>query len=285
MKLIWILLTLSILSSDPSEIARNNRIKKKASTAFQNGQYDVAAQNYALLYDSLGVDDPAIGLNLAHSYYAMQDTANAKLAYQNVAASDDKKLKSIAYQQLGVMSKKPKSLQESLQYLKAALKADPMNEGARYDYEVVKKMIEEQKKQDQNKDDQNKDDKNKEDQNKDQDQKNKDKQDQQNQDQNKDQQKEDEQSKDQEQQNQDEQKQDKEGEEKKDQQKEGEEEQNEDEQEQQANPDTKQKLEEMNISEEKAKMILEAMRNNEIQYIQQQKRKASKPQDSGKPDW
>ena len=32
------------------------------------------------------------------------------------------------------------------------------------------------------------------------------------------------------------------------------------------------KLKEMNISEEKARMILEAMRNSEIQYIQQNKR-------------
>jgi hypothetical protein len=41
----------------------------------------------------------------------------------------------------------------------------------------------------------------------------------------------------------------------------------------------------MNISEEKARMILEAMKNNEIQYIQQQKRKATEQPDSGKPDW
>ena len=32
-------------------------------------------------------------------------------------------------------------------------------------------------------------------------------------------------------------------------------------------------------------MILEAMRNGEIQYIQQQIRKAKEKQDKGKPDW
>ncbi|MDH5610039.1 MAG: hypothetical protein OEY56_11225 [Cyclobacteriaceae bacterium] len=48
---------------------------------------------------------------------------------------------------------------------------------------------------------------------------------------------------------------------------------------------TRQKLEEMNISEEKAEMILEAMKNSEIQYLQQQKRKAGKRPQSGKPDW
>jgi hypothetical protein len=46
-----------------------------------------------------------------------------------------------------------------------------------------------------------------------------------------------------------------------------------------------QQLEDMKISEEMAKKILEAMRNNEIQYLQQQRRKPTKPRDSGKPDW
>ena len=45
------------------------------------------------------------------------------------------------------------------------------------------------------------------------------------------------------------------------------------------------KLKEMNISEEKAQMILEAMRNNEMQYIQQNRRKPQKPRDRTKPDW
>ena len=45
------------------------------------------------------------------------------------------------------------------------------------------------------------------------------------------------------------------------------------------------KLEELNLTEEKARMILEAMKNNEIQYIQQNKRKATNKPDSNKPDW
>jgi hypothetical protein len=45
------------------------------------------------------------------------------------------------------------------------------------------------------------------------------------------------------------------------------------------------RLEEMNLTEEKARMILEAMKNNEIQYIQQNKRKPTKRPDSNKPDW
>lgn len=45
------------------------------------------------------------------------------------------------------------------------------------------------------------------------------------------------------------------------------------------------KLEQLDLTEEKARMILEALKNNEIQYIQQNKRKPSKRPDNNKPDW
>lgn len=50
-------------------------------------------------------------------------------------------------------------------------------------------------------------------------------------------------------------------------------------------PSVSEKLQQMKISEEKAKMLLEAMKNQEVQYLQQNKRKATKPKDKGKPDW
>lgn len=313
MKQLFVMLMI-LLATDPSEIAMHNRLKGKARQAYENKDYKTAARNYSQLYDTLGMTDPAIGLNLAHSYYAMGDTANARLKYQAVAASDNPKLKSIAYQQLGVMTKKPETLNESLNYLKSALKADPSNEAARYNYEVVKKQIEDQKNnQDQNKNDQNQQnqdqqqdkDQNKQDQNKQDQDQNKEGGDQDKQgDQNKDEQNKDQQNKDQK----DQKDQGKEGDQQKkeDQQKgdqkdkKGEKDQQQDQQPQQGdkskedqnqkdqqspNLSTKQKLEQMNISEEKAKMILDAMKNNEIQYIQQQQRKATKSQDSSKPDW
>lgn len=50
-------------------------------------------------------------------------------------------------------------------------------------------------------------------------------------------------------------------------------------------PSPSDKMQEMNISEEKAKMILEALKNSEIQYIQQNRRKPTKRKESDKPDW
>ncbi|HLT79851.1 MAG TPA: hypothetical protein VKZ86_02415 [Cyclobacteriaceae bacterium] len=50
-------------------------------------------------------------------------------------------------------------------------------------------------------------------------------------------------------------------------------------------PAPSQRLEELKMSEEKARMILEAMKNQEMQYLQQKKRKATQPRDRTKPDW
>ncbi len=44
-------------------------------------------------------------------------------------------------------------------------------------------------------------------------------------------------------------------------------------------------FEEKEISKEMAEMILQAMRNKELQYLQQLKRKPQKPVDKDKPDW
>lgn len=264
----YLVLALLFIAPDPREISRVNNLKEEAGEAFNAGDFEAAISKYSTLYDTLGVDEPEIGLNLAHSYYALGDSSNAKAYYQKVTTGNDTGLNSIAYQQLGVMAKAPSTLQQSLAYFKSALKADPTNEEARYNYEVVKKLLEEQQKQNQ---DQQKDDQNKEQENKDQ-------------------QKEDQKNQEGEKSKEEQESEKQEGEKSEEEQKEqkeqdGEESEQEQQDQQNQEMNTRKKLEEMNISEEKAQMILEAMKNNEIQYIQQQKRKATKRPDSGKPDW
>ncbi len=264
MRLILIVI-LALLTNDPREIAKVNALKKEAEEAFLNGNYELAINKYKTLYDSLGIDEDEIKLNLAHAYYNLSDTGAARLNYNNVSTSSNSKLKSIAYQQLGVMSKEAGKLEESLQQLKSAIKTDPTNQEARYNYEVVKKLLEEQQQdQQQQQDQENQEGEDEQEQNQDQ------------------QQQENQENQDQEGEQQEQEQQEQEGEKEENQeQKEGEEQQEEKSQEEM----TKEKLQEMNISEEKAKMILEAMKNNEIQYLQQQKRKATERPPSGKPDW
>lgn len=261
------ILLLALFTNDPRDIAKINALKKEAEKAYLEGDYQMALEKYTTLYDSLGVSEDEIKLNLAHSYYNLDDTANAKTNYNTLSASANNKLKSIAYQQLGVISKDAGKLDVSLQQLKSAIKADPTNRAARYDYEVVKKLLEEQEKQEQEQEEQ-------EDQEQEGDEENEEQQDQESEE---DQEKKDEEGEEKESDKEEE------GEEKEQEQKDGEE--KEEETEKSKEEMTKEKLKEMNISEEKAEMILEAMKNNEIQYLQQQKRKATERPPSDKPDW
>ena len=265
---------LLLISTDPRQIAKINSLKKEAAKEFSAGNYESAIKTYQLL-DSMGVDDPALKLNLAHAYYNLKDTTGAISNYQSVLTASDKKLRSIAYQQLGVMKKETKKYEESLQDLKSSLKADPTNEGARFDYELVKKLLKEQLEQEQDQSDENQDQENEEEQENEENQE----QEQENQD-NKEGEKNEEEGEEGEEQESD---QEQEGEKKEEENKDGEEQ----EADQEPTPEEQmqEKLEEMNISPEKAQMILEAMRNNEVQYLQQQKRKATKRPPSGKPDW
>lgn len=287
MKLVMLILLLMV---DPVKIGKVNALKDQAKKAFQTGDFKSAVSHYRTLTDSLSVTEDEINLNLAHAYFQLNDTVAAQQAYQTALRTTNKKYQSIARQQLGTLLNRQGKFEEALAEYKESLKADPQNEEARYNYELLKKKLDEQKKQEQkqNQDQQKKD---QQDQQKNDQQKN----DQQNKDQQKkEQEKKEQEKKDQQQkdQQQDQQKKEQEQKEKQDQQKKDGE-QKEDKQQKPSEqkdkkelpPSVKEKLEEMKISEQKARMILEAMKNQEIQYLQQNKRKAAKPTDKNKPDW
>ncbi|MDH5474761.1 MAG: tetratricopeptide repeat protein [Cyclobacteriaceae bacterium] len=282
-----ILLIIGTGYNDIDKIAKANKLKKEAKEAFQSGDFTTAITNYTYLLDSMKLDDDKIRLNLANAYYQSKDSVNAQSSYSNLTSSNNKLVQSTAHQQLGVIQNQQKKYKEALQSFKNALKSDPTNEDARYNYEMLKKLIKEQEEQQKEDQDQNKE--NKDEEKKEQDQENKE------------QEKEDQEQKDEEQQQKDqeekegdsdeekenqEEKKGEEGDEKEEEPKEGEQEEDQEEKkDEQEMPEQSENMKEMKISEEKAKMILEAMKNNEIQYFQQNKRKPTKRKDSGKPDW
>ena len=276
MKLIIIIFLFINPLSDLDKIARINKAKKEAERAYLAKDYSLANAKYLYLKDSLGVTDDKLLLNLANTQYLLKDSANALNSYSTLKDSPDREISSIAYQQLGTMQFNSKKYKEALNQYKSALKENPGNDDARYNYELLKKLVKEQEEQQK----QNKD-KNKE-QNKDQ--KDQEKQDQQ-QEQNKEDQENQDQEEQQDQEKQDQQEKDKEQEKQEQEEENPDEEKQEEEQESKPNPIDEEKLKEMKISKEKAKLILEAMKNNEIQYIQQNKRKAKKKKDPTKPDW
>jgi Ca-activated chloride channel family protein len=276
------LIFLLLAAIDPGKIGQVNTVKSEAKKAYLAGDYKTAIEKYRYLTDSLGVNEEEVTMNLANAYFETKDSLNAPSLYQSLTRSTNLKTRSLASQQLGVAANRQGKFEEALNHFKQSLKADPSNDDARYNFEMVKKKLAEKKKQEEQ-------DKQNQDQKKDQDKENKE-----DQKDKKDEKKDQKDKKDQE--NKD--KKDKEDQEKKDQENKEEKEKKDKEQkekedkEQKENKDKKdippsvsEKLKNMQMSEEKAKMILEAMKNQEIQYLQQNKRKATKPKDKGKPDW
>ena len=228
MKII-ILLYLIVSTND---VAKINKLKKEAERYFFEKNYELAINKYSYLLDSMNIKDDKVQLNLSHSYLLNNDTIKAIDGYNLLSSSKNNKIKSIAYQQLGVISDKHNKLEESLELFKNSIKANSLNTESKYNYELVTKRIKEQQnKEQQNKEQQNKEQQNKEQQNKEQQNKKKEK--------NKN----------------------------------------------EVEKSIEEKLKEINLSKEKAEMILEALKNNEVQYLQQLKRKTSKKVDKSKPDW
>lgn len=294
MKAWAVVLVVLITLPDPTRISKINTLKAEAKKAYLKNDYKTAVAKYRYLVDSMKVQEDEVLLNLASAYYNLKDTTNALSQYQSLTASPKNQLRSKAQQQLGVIADQQGKHEEALTHFKEAIKSDLSNQEARYNYELLKKKLDEKKKQDQKKQDpQNKD---KDQQKKDQDKKDQDKQDQQKKDQEQkdkekkeqeEKQKQEQQKKDQEKKDQEKKDQEKKDQEKKEQEKkEQEQKEKEKKDEEKKMPQSvKDKLEQMKISPEKAEMLLEAMRNQEKQYLQQNKRKATKPKEKDKPDW
>jgi hypothetical protein len=186
-------------------------------------------------------------------------------------------------------------LNNALNTVKEGLRQKPGDQKLEDLRKLLEKEKEKQKKEQEKKDQEKKEqEKQQKDQKKDQDKKDQEKKDQEkkdqenkddkNKDQNKDQQKKDQDKKDQEQKDKDKEKKEQDKKEGKDQEQKDQEE-NKEQDKKEVPPEVAKRLEQMKISEDKARMILEAMKNQETQYLQQNKRKATKSKDRTKPDW
>ncbi|HEY0654482.1 MAG TPA: hypothetical protein VGD65_15180 [Chryseosolibacter sp.] len=155
-----LLLMLALIFNDPIKISKINSAKSKAKDAFQAGDYKKAAEIYTYLIDSLGVREDEVLLNRAHAFYLQKDTAHAQADYQALANSSKNSIVSKADLQLGLIANQNKKPEQALNLFKQAIKADPTNHEARYNYEMLKKKLDAKKKEEQKKN-QDQNDKNK----------------------------------------------------------------------------------------------------------------------------
>lgn len=141
-----VLVLLTVISIDPSKIARINTAKSEAREAYVSGDYKTAVSRYKYLSDSLDVTEDEVMINLANSFFHVKDTANAMSTYQSLTASTKDHIRSKAHQQVGILQHQQGKFQEALANFKEAIKADNNNVDAKYNYEALKRKLDEEKK-------------------------------------------------------------------------------------------------------------------------------------------
>jgi len=229
--MIYILILLFSISSI-DRVDNINKLTKSAEKSFIEKKYNESIESYKLLIDSFEYKNEKVYLNLGHSYLLSGDTLNAIESYNYASLTENNRVKSIAFQQLGNINEKKNKLEEALNLYKKSIISDNSNDDSKFNYELVKKKMDKEKNKEENK-------------------------------------KDNQEQKDNKKENSDNKKQDKEENKKKN-----------------SNEESiEEKLKKINMSKKKAEMILDALNNNEFQYIQQLKRKPSKKLDKNKPDW
>lgn len=169
---IVILLALSGLWGDFTSIYHQNEIIDATADLYFDKEYDLAIENLSVLMDSMKIDDTGLALNRAHSMYMKNgfggdlgtnysqraDSTYVQMAegtffnYSRLWDSDDQ-FSTVGYNQSGIVTFKSRLvngkiaeedalIQSAMSYFKSALRKDPTNEKARYNYEVLKKYKE-----------------------------------------------------------------------------------------------------------------------------------------------
>ena len=138
----FIILLIGIPGSGLRTISQVNEYAAKAAQAYQDKDYQEAIITYEYLLDKLETDDDQIRLNLAHAYYKADRLKEALQQYRLLADNPATYMRSVVHLQLGNIHTKQKKYKQALLLYKQALIARPESEAARYNYELLKKYLE-----------------------------------------------------------------------------------------------------------------------------------------------
>ena len=131
----------SILGGGLRTISQINEYTAIAAAAYKQQEYQEAIVAYEYLLNDLEVNDDQIRLNLAHTYYQANRLSEALQQYRLLADNPASHLRSVVHLQLGNIHTKQKKYKQALLLYKQALIANPGNEAARYNYELLKKYL------------------------------------------------------------------------------------------------------------------------------------------------
>ena len=146
---------------------------RKGNRAFRQQNYVQAEVDYRKATAKNGRNPQAI-YNLGCAFMAQQKDSSAVVQFENASKIEtNPKRKAMAFHNIGVICQKKQLFSEAIEAYKESLRNNPSDNETRYNLELCKRQLKNQKnnnndKNQQNKNDKNKDNKNKEQQKKDQ---------------------------------------------------------------------------------------------------------------------
>jgi hypothetical protein len=146
-----LILSIFLVVNPITFVADRNYYVIKAEQAFQTQQYVLASQHYSYVVKDLEWKKENIALNLAHSYFLAKKYELAATEYTQLSQSTAISLASVALNQLGYLAAMNQDFEKSLQYFQEALVKYPQNYEARYNYELIAKILQRRGKKPQNK--------------------------------------------------------------------------------------------------------------------------------------
>uniref|UniRef100_UPI004047307C hypothetical protein n=1 Tax=Algoriphagus sp. TaxID=1872435 RepID=UPI004047307C len=148
-----IFLVLVFLPASWTRVSRLNDAIDQAAASYAATEYEQSIKNHRVLVDEFQVSSTYLDFNLGLSYQYASQPEEAAASFDKTSQSTDKFLASFAYNQGGVVFGNKQDYQAALSKFQSALVQDPLNEEARYNFELLARWLkrdEERKKQKEN---------------------------------------------------------------------------------------------------------------------------------------
>lgn len=139
--LLLLFLFFGLVSDNLNKAAQVNQQVTVAQQYYESGQYHRAAGIYLYLIDSLTIQDPELILNLAHATFLNGESNKAQILYTRLSKQPDPFLKSTAFNQLGVLYFRKNNAERALYHFRKALIENASNETARFNFELTQKYL------------------------------------------------------------------------------------------------------------------------------------------------
>lgn len=118
-----------------------NQLQRAIFQSYEQEKYTEVIRLSETLIKEYRFENEYLHLNMAHSYFLMQNFSKAIEHYNLALQTNKPNLQATALLQLAVIAENEGNIEDALQLLKKAILIYPANAIARYNYELLKKRI------------------------------------------------------------------------------------------------------------------------------------------------